>query len=142
MYSSDMSPLRAVLVIAVALTVALVAARAEAGAPTDQLKQYMEQVIKVLDDPTLQTEPKKAERRAAVRKVAIEIFDVGETARRALGRHWKERTPAEQKEFVDLFADLLERTYISRIDLYGGERVRFTSEQIDGENAVVRSRIV
>jgi len=57
----------------------------------------------------------------AVRKVAVEIFDVQETAKRALGRHWQARTPAEREEFVQLFADLLERTYINKIDLYGRE---------------------
>jgi phospholipid transport system substrate-binding protein len=43
---------------------------------------------------------------------------------------------------VHLFADLLERTYISKIDLYGGERLRYTSEAIEGEFATVRARIV
>jgi phospholipid transport system substrate-binding protein len=115
---------------------------ARAGAPTEQLRQYTDQVIRVLEDPALKGEDRRSERRAAVRKAAIEIFDVGETARRALGRHWAARTEAERHEFVDLFADLLERTYIAKIDLFGGERVRFMSEAIDGEHAVVRGRIV
>jgi phospholipid transport system substrate-binding protein len=111
---------------------------ARAGAPTEQLRAYSDRVVKILEDPSLRPQ----DRRAAVRRVATEVFDVEETARRALGQHWAQRTPAERTEFVGLFADLLETTYISRIDEYGGERIQYTSEQIDGDNAVVRARIV
>lgn len=113
-----------------------------AGPPTDQLKMYTEQILKILEDPALKAENKRDERRAAVRKVATEAFDVEETAKRALGRHWQGRSPEERREFVDLFADLLERTYISRIDQYGGERVKFTSEAIEDDRAVVRGKVV
>ena len=114
---------------------------AAAGPPTDTLREYTEAVQKVLDDPALKTEERRQERRAAVRKLAAEAFDVQETARRALGPHWQQRSPAEREEFVQLFADLLERTYISKIDLYGGERLRFTDERIDGDSAVVRAKV-
>jgi phospholipid transport system substrate-binding protein len=113
-----------------------------AGPPTDTLRDYTEAVQKVLDDPALKAEDRRHERRAAVRKLASEAFDVQETARRALGTHWQQRSPAEREEFVQLFADLLERTYISKIDLYGGERLRFTDERVDGDSAVVRARVV
>ena len=111
---------------------------ASAGAPTDQVREYSDQVLKVLEDSSL----KPQDRRAAVRKIAIEIFDVTETARRALGLHWQARTPAEREEFVQLFADLLERTYIARIDDYGGERIHYVGESIDGNYAIVRARII
>ncbi len=109
-----------------------------AGSPTDQLRAYSEKVIKVLDDPTLRAQ----DRRSAVRKIADEIFDVAETAKRALARHWQGRTPAEREEFIRLFADLLERTYIARIDQYGGERLQYVSEMVDGDTATVRARVV
>lgn len=114
------------------------AARAWAGAPTDQARQYTDQVLKVLQEPAL----KPAERQVAVRKVAIEIFDVSETAKRALGRHWQARTAAEREEFTRLFAELLESTYISKIDLYGGEQLKYVGESIDGDFAIVRAMIL
>ena len=113
-----------------------------AGPPTDTLREYTEAVQKVLDDPALKADDRRHERRAAVRKLAAEAFDVQETARRALGPHWQQRSPAEREEFVQLFADLLERTYIAKVDLYGGERLRFTDERLDGDSAVVRARVV
>ncbi len=109
-----------------------------AGPPTDQLRAYTDHVLKVLENPAL-TLP---ERRVAVRQIASEVFDVSETARRALGVHWQQRTPVEREEFVRLFANFLEQTYISRIDEYGGERITYVGEQIDGDRAIVRARIV
>jgi len=128
---------RMLTTVAAALLVLVAVSPAWAG-PTDQLREYTDQVIKVLDDPALA----RQDRRAAVRKIANEAFDLGETAKRALARHWQARTPAEREEFTQLFADLLERTYIARIAEYGGERIRYVGEALDGDVATVRARIV
>ena len=129
------TPALAALAAVAAFT--LLAGRPVWAGPTEQLREYTDQVIKVLDDPALA----RGDRRAAIRKIAHEAFDVNETARRVLARHWQARTPAERDEFTQLFADLLERTYIAKIDLYGGEHLKFTDERIDGENAVVRAKV-
>jgi phospholipid transport system substrate-binding protein len=120
------------------LPVPVTAVPAWAGPPTDQVRQYTEQVTKILQDPALRL----VDKQTAVRKVAEQIFDVNETARRALGVHWQKRTAKEREEFANLFADLLEHAYISKIDLYGGERLRFTNELVDGDFAVVRGQVV
>ena len=125
----------------VAMTM-LLAGPAAAVTPTETLKSYGDVVLKILEDPSLRAPERKQERRAAVRKVAEEVFDVSETAKRALGQHWQQRTPAEREEFTHLFADLLESTYIARIDEYGGERIRYTAEKIDGDTAIVQSRVL
>ena len=124
----------------IALVAALVlglASDAWAGPPTDQLRTYTDEVLKVLQNTAL-TLP---ERREAVKHLAAEAFEVSETAKRALGQHWLQRTPAEREEFVKLFANLLEQTYIARIGEFGGEKLRYVSEQIDGDRAIVRARI-
>jgi phospholipid transport system substrate-binding protein len=122
------------------LTTVLSAAPAVAGAPTEQLRRHVDEVIRVLEDPVLKGQPEQ--RRAAVRRISEDIFDYPDTARRALGRHWAARTPEEQAEFVKLFADLLDRAYFSRIDQYQGERVRYVDETIEGSEAVVKTLIV
>ena len=121
------------------LVVAL-AAPAVAGAPTEQLKQRVDEVVRVLSDPSLKGKPEQ--RRAAVRKISEGIFDYQDTARRSLAQHWNDRTPEEQREFVQLFADLLERAYFSKIDHYQGEKVRYGAETIDGNEALVKTTIV
>ena len=113
-----------------------------AGAPTDQLRSQIDRTIKILDNPELKKDGKQRERRAAVRQVANDIFDFSETAKRSLARHWASRTQAERDEFVLLFTDLLERSYISKIELYGGEQIKFVGESVDPDGAIVRTRLV
>jgi phospholipid transport system substrate-binding protein len=128
------------LVASVAATLALVLAwPVFAGAPTDTLKETVDRIVQILADPGLQDKPEQ--RRAEVRKIAEGIFDYPDTARRALGPHWNARSPQEQEEFVKLFADLLDRAYISKIELYQGERVRYVGETADGDEATVKTVI-
>lgn len=129
---------------AVALVLGLLLVRdVWAGTPTDQLRAQINRVVKTIEDPELRKESKNTERRrTAVRKVADEIFDFTETARRSLARHWLQRSPAERKEFVDLFANLLERSYISKIELYNGEKIAYLGDTIDGDQATVRTKIL
>ena len=127
--------------VALALGIALfVAPRAWAGVPTDQLRGQIDLVIKTVEDPGLRS--KAPERRTAIRKIANETFDFQEMARRALARHWQPRTPAEREEFVRLFADLLERAYVSKIENYCGEKIAYNGDTIDVESAMVKTKII
>src|SRR5712691_10905813 len=138
-----MSWFRGGAIAAVVLVVSVVVVRAGwAGAPTDALRVQIDRVVKTLDEPDLKKEGKTRERRAAVRKIAEDIFDFAETAKRSLGRHWPPRTAAERREFVDLFANLLERSYLSKIELYSGEKIAYLGDTIEGDQATVRTRIV
>jgi phospholipid transport system substrate-binding protein len=115
---------------------------ASAGAPTDQLKAPVDQVIRILQDPRLKPDSMAAERRAAIRKEAETIFDFQETSRRALGRHWQSLSAAEQSEFVSLFTDLLEQAYLVKIERYSGEPIVYTGDSIEGELATVKTKFI
>ncbi|MGH6690822.1 MAG: MlaC/ttg2D family ABC transporter substrate-binding protein [Gammaproteobacteria bacterium] len=77
-----------------------------------------------------------------LRRIAVDLFDFDEMARRTLSRHWAGRTRAEQAEFVRLFMDLFERAYVGRIESYAGEKIVYLGESLDGTYAVVRSKIL
>jgi phospholipid transport system substrate-binding protein len=126
----------------VAAVVLASAGAAWAGAPSDQLRGRVDRVLSVLEDAELKQEARTAERRAAIRAVAYEIFDFRELSQRALARHWHARSAAERDEFVRLFADLLERSYVGKIETYSGERIQYTGEFAEGALATVRTRIV
>ena len=113
-----------------------------AGAPTDQLRDGIERVFKVLGDPDLSGDDKAGQRRTAVTRIAREIFDFVEMSKRALGRHWDQRTPAERTEFARLFTELIQRSYFSRIDEHGTEKTIFRGEAMDGDHAVVRTTLL
>jgi phospholipid transport system substrate-binding protein len=80
--------------------------------------------------------------RLEIRRIATDLFDFEEIARRSLSRHWAGRSTTEQAEFVGLFTDLLERAYVGRIEAYSGEKIVYTGEVVDGDYATVRSRIL
>jgi phospholipid transport system substrate-binding protein len=128
-----------------ALTALLVLSAAPSGwaaTAQDQLKGAIDRVVSTLENPALKGPGKVVERRLAVRKIADELFDFGEIARRALGRYWQPLTEPQRSEFVGLFADLLERSYISKIDLYGGEKIVYNGERVDGDLATVSTKII
>ena len=90
-----------------------------------------------------ETRPPGDERsRAELRRIASDLFDFDEMARRTLSRHWAGRTRTEQQEFVPLFVELLERSYMGRIEAYAGDRITYVGESLDGAYALVRSRVL
>jgi phospholipid transport system substrate-binding protein len=137
-----MAAQRTVVAAAAIWLVALLAPPAWAGQPADQLFASIDRVLKVLDDPELKRPAKAEERRQAIRRFASEVFDFEEVARRSLARHWEARTLSERDEFVQLLRELLERSFIGKLDLYNGEKVAVLSEEIDGGEAMVKTQVV
>jgi phospholipid transport system substrate-binding protein len=112
-----------------------------AGAPTDQLRGGIDRVFKILRDPEMAGDKNATQRRAAILAAARGIFDFGEMAKRSLGQHWAARTPVERTQFVALFTDLIQHSYINKVDQHGGAQMSFTGETIDGDLAAVRTAI-
>ena len=117
---------------------------ATAGEPTDLVRQITDQVLKILEDPQFQAPNRHAERQERLHKIAEQVFDWQEMARRALAVHWRERTPQEQQEFVRLFRDLVEGTYINRLESSIQEKgeIQYVGEQVDGSRAAVKTNVV
>jgi phospholipid transport system substrate-binding protein len=109
---------------------------ASAGPPADQLRDGVDRVVKILYGPELRADKRDDERRAAISKTADEIFDFAETAKRSLGQHWAQRTPAEREEFIRLFTELVVLpTLVHR----GGERLRSGAANQSPATATVTS---
>ena len=113
-----------------------------AGPPSDQLRAGVDRVLTILRDPALKGEKQVVARRAAISKIALEIFDFGEMAKRSLGQHWVPRTAPEREEFVRLFTELIERSYISKVDQHDTvATMTYGKETVDGGYAVVQAAI-
>jgi phospholipid transport system substrate-binding protein len=113
-----------------------------AGEPTERIKQTTDKILSIVKDPALKNPSKAQERRRLIRRAVDERFKWEEMARRSLGRVWAQRSAEEKKEFVHLFSDLVERTYMAKVEDYSGEKVRYGGETIDGDYAVVKMIIV
>lgn len=130
---------------ALATWLLIATAGAQGMTPRDVVQSAVTRVVQALEAAAGRPEPVRVGRpqgpRTEIRQIATELFDFGEVGRRALGRHWTGRSHEEQTEFVALFTDLLERAYVGKIEAYSGEQIVYANEVVDGDYAVVRSRV-
>jgi phospholipid transport system substrate-binding protein len=117
---------------------------AVAGEPTDAVKQITDRVLAILEDPQWQGPEKQAERQQRLRQISEHAFAWEEMARRALAVHWRERSPQERQEFVQLFRDQVERTYINRLEQAAKEKqdIVYAGERVEDSRAVVSTRAI
>jgi len=108
--------------------------------PMSDVKKTVDEVVRIVSDKEMKHSDKK--RRLALKKSISVIFDYGEMAKLSLGKHWKTRTPAEKKQFTDLFATVLENSYAVKIESYNNEKVVYIKESIDGNHAEVKSKVI
>jgi phospholipid transport system substrate-binding protein len=112
---------------------------APAGEATDLVRETVDQVLKIGNNESL-PEPV---RRARIKQVIVKRFGFEEMARQCLGRHWNDRSPAERTEFVKLFTDLLERTYINDIEAYkAGSEILYGAERVEDDQVEVPSTVL
>jgi phospholipid transport system substrate-binding protein len=111
----------------------------EAGEPLDKVKVTVDDVVAILANKTLQLQ----ERHAKIRQAVLQRFSFDEMAQRALAQHWRTLTPPQRQEFVGLFTDLLEGSYINRIanSNPGSQSVRYVKETIEHDQAAVHTEI-
>ena len=129
------------LTIVMAVLLAAAEPTTMAAGPTETVKGAVDQVFAGQDGSAVK-KVSIAERRADIRKVAENLFDFQEMSRRSLGSTWDTVSPSEKQEFVRLFTSLIANSYMGKIEQYTGEPIRYESEQIDGSEASVLSRVV
>jgi phospholipid transport system substrate-binding protein len=108
--------------------------------PTDDVKKTVDEVVRIVADKGMKQQDQK--RRQALKKAISQIFDYGEMAKRSLGKHWNQRTPAERKQFVDLFSALLENSYAGKIESYNNEKIVYIREIVEGDHAEIKSKVI
>jgi phospholipid transport system substrate-binding protein len=130
------------MTLTAALLLGLTASVAAALTPTETVRSRVDEALQSLSKTANPGAEASERRRADIRRAADTLFDFPDMSRRALGRHWTDRTPAEREEFTRLFTDLIARTYIGKIDRYAGESIAYVGERVDGDEASVRSQVV
>ena len=114
-----------------------------AGAPTTAVEATVNRVLNVLRDPKLKSPDAKEIKKEKLRVIYKDMFDEMEFSRRTLTRNWKKFTPKQQEEFVNLFEQVLEKSYIDKILDYSNEKIVFYKEtMIPEDKAEVQSKIV
>lgn len=120
----------------VALGLVWTTAGAQTPSPTEALKQRdgaLQKLAASIDTP---------ERDAKVRQAIVNSFDFSEHSRISLGKHWKKRTEAEQKEFIDVMREWTENRAIKKL-LKRSEQTTYDSEELIGSTkALVQTTVL
>ena len=114
----------------------------QASQAQEELKITMDKILEILSDPSLKGEDKIEEKRASLRKAIKKKFSFSKMSQLSLGRHWKKRNDEEKKIFSELFGQLLEQTYISKIESYTDEKIIFVKDYVKKKKAQVNTKII
>jgi phospholipid transport system substrate-binding protein len=99
-------------------------ALAQELAPDELVRKVTEDVLAAIkSDKDLQAGDRKKALALAEEKILPHV-DFREATQIAMGRHWREATPAQQKQLVDEFRSLLVRIYSSSIEIYRGQTMK------------------
>jgi phospholipid transport system substrate-binding protein len=114
-----------------------------AGAPLDAVQTNVNKVLDVLRDPKLKAESAKGIKKEKLEAIYEQMFDEVELSRRTLGANWNKLNPAQQKEFTQLYRQVLEKAYIDKILSYTNEKIVFPKESmLANDQAEVQTKVV
>ncbi len=109
--------------------------------PLDLVRRTTEQAVAVLQNPSFKDRPQ--ERAEKFWQITLPIFDTQEIAKRCLGPQWNGITEGQRKEFVQLFIELVKRSYQTTLEHHTSDaRFSFDGERTEGDFAEVDTRIL
>lgn len=110
-----------ILILALLLMIPL---QSYAATPKETVEAGVNKMLKTLGDPAFKAKPE--DERIAIIGAEIEtVFDFKELSKRTLGREWRKMKPEQQKEFVQLFRELLQGVYADRLLAYSDQKILF-----------------
>lgn len=130
----------AVLVVGVLGTFALASRAADDfGVAAKEFIQGLSE--NAIADLTSQDVP-RPERVNRFRALMDKYFAWRGIAQWVLGRYWPRATPEQQKQYLDLYQELMILTYVDRFTNYHGERLAvLNSETVDGRDVLVFTQL-
>ena len=123
----------------IALLLFMFAPSAQAESPKEQLQGTIDSVIKVLR--TIEGRADIERNRESISKILLTRFDYAAMAQQSLGNRWVDLN-GKEKEFVAVFTDFLEDSYMTTLGSYRGEKVVYDRDRIEGDAAEVDTRVV
>jgi len=119
-----------VLLIVIMTTTGTCLAAPQPQSPMEVIQSAYNELITVLNDPAYQGEAAKEKRRQKITELAKRIFDFRKISLLALGKNVRKFTKAEFNEFSEIFSQLLENSYIAKIETYKDAKVKFDKERL------------
>jgi phospholipid transport system substrate-binding protein len=126
-----------ILTIAVSLAFAPVVVSA-GGSAIDAVRTSVDGILDILKKGDTMD---KAARRSAMEVIIDERFDFRAMSQRTLATNWKKASDAEKQEFTDLFKQLIQSSYVGKLEAYTNETVEYVTEKVKGRKALVETMI-
>jgi len=98
-----------------------------AATPKETVETGVNNVIAKLSEPGFKSQAKDAQI-SQLSELINKVFDFEELSKRTLGREWKKMKAEQQKEFVQLFRELLQGVYADRLLAYSDQKILFEKE--------------
>ncbi|MCI5066307.1 ABC transporter substrate-binding protein [bacterium] len=110
---------------------------AEKASPRMEMQKTLDSLVEVVTNhPGAEN---RSVRQEKMRSIIEPKFDFEEMAKRSIGVKWKSLSEGERTEFVDLFSELLARTYLGRLEKVEKDMVEIRSETLRAPRALVRT---
>jgi len=126
-----------ILTLGLSLAFAPVASSAESSA-IDAVRSSVDGILDILKKGDTMDE---AARRSAMEAIIDERFDFRAMSQRTLATNWKKASDAEKQEFTDLFKQLIQSSYVGKLEAYTNETVEYVAEKVKGRKALVETMI-
>jgi len=127
-----------VLIFLVPLILLLPLPALAAPSAIDQVRATVNQVLDVLRNKGLDETARREQLRTLVRA----RFDFALMSQWTLGPYWRQASRDQQQRFIELYSDLLEASYLGKVESYTDEKVHFIGERIEDRRAEVETEIV
>lgn len=127
-----------ILAMVLCAVCASAAVLAQGSSAQDQIKETVDQILATLSDKAVDS----TARRSKISRLIRDRFDFRTMAQMTLATNWKKATEVQRSRFIELFSQILEETYMGRIEAYTDEKVNFVAEKVKGDKAMVDTRIV
>ena len=113
------------------------AARADLGGAEQFIQDLGDRTLAVLEQPV-----GPQQKLDELKLLLDQSTDLELVARLVLGRYWRQATPEQQAEYVQLFKQLVMQTMAERFSWYTGETFEITgAKPVDDRDTVVSTRI-
>lgn len=106
--------------------------------PQQQIEEMVNSVMTVLKDQNMTV----AEKRKQVSGRVQRFLNMTSMSERTLGPYWKDASPEQRQRFTELFVQVLESTYLNRINDYSGGQVIYQKERVKDDKAIVDTKFV
>lgn len=109
--------------------------------PIETIKPVLTDLTNLLNNPDLQGDAHKTERRKEIMDTIKKGFDFQEMCKRVLGRTWREINDKQRKQFTELMTKLLENAYIGKLEDYHYKKIDYVDQKIQGDRAQVTTTV-